>query len=76
MSEVMIRGTAVSGVSCSEGPLFGFPLDFARGFGKTGQAFSKSARRGGTPVNFGTVKKPVVHSLAKTGPPAEEVILL
>ncbi len=30
--------------------LFGYPLGFARGFGKTGQAFSKSARRGAPPV--------------------------
>ena len=31
------------------GPPFGFPLGFARGFGKTGQAFSKSARSGAPP---------------------------
>src|SRR5216683_3407588 len=31
-------------------PLRLSPLGFARGFGKTGQAFSKSARRGAPPV--------------------------
>src|SRR5260370_17533020 len=31
-------------------PLRLTPLGFARGFGKTGQAFSKSARRGAPPV--------------------------
>jgi len=42
----MIRGTTVLRVGSSEGPPSAIPLDFARGFGKTGQAFSKSARRG------------------------------
>src|SRR4029077_5138649 len=32
------------------GPPSAIPLGFARGFGKTGQAFSKSARRGAPPV--------------------------
>ena len=53
----MIRGTTVLGVGSSAGPPSAIPLDFARGFGKTGQAFSKSARRGAPPVIFGTVKK-------------------
>jgi hypothetical protein len=33
------------------------PLGFARGFGKTGQAFSKSARNGAPPVVFGHYEK-------------------
>ena len=43
-------GTAMLGVGSSAGPPSAIPLDFARGFGKTGQAFSKSARRGAPPV--------------------------
>jgi len=34
------------------GPSSAIPLDFARGFGKTGPAFSKSARRGAPPSYF------------------------
>jgi uncharacterized protein (DUF4415 family) len=53
------------------GPPFGFPLGFARGFGKTGQAFSKSARSGAPPV----VSLLAIHSLwgcprRRCGPPA------
>src|SRR6266403_3007960 len=33
-----------------KGPPSAIPLGFARGFGKTGQAFSKSARRGAPPA--------------------------
>ncbi len=51
----MIRGTTVLGVGSSAGPPSAIPLGFARGFGKTGQAFSKSARRGASPVVFGLV---------------------
>ena len=43
-------GTVMLGVGSSAGPPSAIPLGFARGFGKTGQAFSRSARRGAPPV--------------------------
>jgi hypothetical protein len=58
--EGLIRGTAVLGVCGWAGPPSAIPLDFARGFGKTGQALSKSARRGAPPDCF--------RSLLKTNP--------
>ena len=63
-------GTAMLRVGSPAGPPFGYPLDFARGFGKNRAGFLEKREKGRTPVNFGSVKKPALHSLAKTGPPA------
>ncbi len=46
-----------NGVGGSAGHASAIPLGFARGFGKTRQAFSKSARSGATPVISVNVKR-------------------
>ena len=54
-----------------KGPPSAIPLGFARGFGKTGQALSKSARRGAPPVVFvSTLKDTRVILPRYSGPPA------
>ena len=50
-------GNAVLGAGSSGGAPSAIPLGFARGFGKTGQAFSNSARRGAPPVVSLNVKR-------------------
>jgi len=44
----MVRGTTLLGVGSSEAPPFGY---------RSGETFSKNARKGAPPVIFGTVKK-------------------
>jgi hypothetical protein len=64
-------GTAMLGVASSAEPPFGYPLYFARGFGKTGQAFSKSARTGAPPVISLNVRRQTRVILCQlSGPPA------
>jgi len=57
----MNKSTASKKIVNHGGP-FGFPLGFARGFGETGQAFSKSARGGAPSVISVNVKsKPALY---------------
>ena len=67
-------GAAMLGVGSRQGPPSALPLGFARGFGKTGQAFSKSARRGAPPVIRSNVKgKPAFYLPVKVAHPPQVI---